>query len=83
VLPSKDARAQTLQVILEFYMRQLEILHQQMARVELALLSKGVTMAGMKAQGTDFETQDAAHHTLASGATGPTVDRGPSDCVVL
>jgi hypothetical protein len=72
VLPSTE-RAQTLQVILEFYMKELERLHQRMARVELAILTKGESM-GMGAQATDFEAQDAARHTLASGATGTTVD---------
>ena len=75
VLPvlTTAARAQTLQVILELYTTELGLLNHRIARVEQALLTKGTAMK-MEAQATDFEAQDAARHTLASGAVGQAVD---------
>jgi hypothetical protein len=73
VLPSTNARAQTLQLILDFYMNKFDDLHQRMATVEMAMLTKGKSME-MEAQSTDFEAQDAARHTLASGAAGAAVE---------
>jgi hypothetical protein len=49
VLPSMG-RAQTLHIVLNFYMNMFEDLHQRMAMVEMALLTKGKTLE-MEAQG--------------------------------